>query len=119
MLYEMYKGQEVTGKFFNKIEINKKFAKLTIIIACIIDIIYWMFVHKIDEDKLNLVPELKIMCELLLGILPCLLSLLLWFKIKHKKYAQVIMAVASLVYGCVILWFTYKSSILYNDFIKH
>ncbi len=119
MLYEMYKGQEFAGKFFNKIETNKRFTKLTITIACIIDTIYWMLIHKIDEDILNLVPELKIMCELLLGILPCVLSLLLWFKIKEKKHGKFIMTITSLIYALIILWFTYSHSILYTDFIKH
>ena len=108
MLYEMYQGQEIAGRFFNKMETNKKFAKILITIACIIDFVYWILIHKIDEAKLNLVPELKIMCGLLLGILPCVLSLLFWFKIKNTKHAKLIMIIASLVYGFIILLLTFK-----------
>lgn len=119
MLYEMYQGQEIAGRFFNKMETNKKFAKILITIACIIDFVYWILIHKIDEAKLNLVPELKIMCGLLLGILPCVLSLLFWFKIKNTKHAKLIMIIASLVYGFIILLLTFKHSILYTDVIRY
>ena len=119
MLYEMYQGQEIAGRFFNKMETNKKFAKILITIACIIDFVYWILIHKIDEAKLNLVPELTIMCGLLLGILPCVLSLLFWFKIKNTKHAKLIMIIASLVYGFIILLLTFKHSILYTDVIRY
>ena len=119
MLYEMYQGQEIAGRFFNKMETNKKFAKILITIACIIDFVYWILIHKIDEAKLNLVPELKIMCWLLLGILPCVLSLLFWFKIKNTKHAKLIITITSLVYAFIILLLTFKHSILYTDVIRY
>ena len=119
MLYEMYQGQEFAGRFFNKMETNKKFAKILITIACIIDFVYWILIHKIDEAKLNLVPELKIMCGLLLGILPCVLSLLFWFKIKNTKHAKLIITITSLVYAFIILLLTFKHSILYTDVIRY
>ena len=119
MLYEMYQGQEIAGRFFNKMETNKKFAKILITIACIIDFVYWILIHKIDEAKLNLVPELKIMCGLLLGILPCVLSLLFWFKIKNTKHAKLIITITSLVYAFIILLLTFKHSILYTDVIRY
>jgi len=119
MLYEMYQGQEIAGRFFNKMETNKKFAKILITIACIIDFVYWILIHKIDEAKLNLVPELKMMCGLLLGILPCVLSLLFWFKIKNTKHAKLIITITSLVYAFIILLLTFKHSILYTDVIRY
>ena len=119
MLYEMYKGQEIAGRLFNKIETNKNFAKLIIAIACIIDFVYWIFIHKIDEIKLNLIPELKIMYELLLGLSPCFLSLLFWFKIKNIKHAKLIMTITSLVYAFIILLLTFKHSTLYTYVIRY
>ena len=119
MLYEMYQGQEFAGRFFNKIETNKKFVNSLITIASIIDFVYWILIHKIDAAKLNLVPELKIMCELLLGLLPCVLSLIFWFKIKNTKHAKLIMTITSLVYAFIILLLTFKHSILYTDVIRY
>lgn len=119
MLYEMYKGKGFAGELFNNMETNKRFTGILIIIACIIDMGYWLVIHNIDENKLKLVPELKIMYELHLGILPCILSLLFWFKIKNKKYAKITIIATSLVYAFIILLLTFKHSILYTDIIKY
>jgi len=119
MLYEMYQGQEFAGRFFNKIETNKKFAKFTIIIAFIIDIVYCLLMLFVSLLFYEFARELIVMCALLLGILPCVLSLLFWFKIKNTKHAKLIMTITSLVYAFIILLLTFKYSILYTDVIRY
>lgn len=119
MLYEMYQGQEFAGRFFNKIETSKKFAKFTIIIAFIIDIIYCLLMLFISLLFYEFARELIVMCGLLLGILPCIVSLLLWFRIKNTKRAKLIMTITSLVYAFIILLLTFKHSILYTDVIRY